>query len=44
MYTDHEGYLARARAAIDDVARQGYLLPFDAKLLLDEAMNSDIGS
>ena len=44
MYTDHEGYLVRVRAAIDDVARQGYLLPFDASQLLDEAMNWDISS
>ena len=43
MYQDHEGYLVRATAAIDDVARQGYLLPFDAKLLRDQAMDSDIG-
>jgi hypothetical protein len=44
MYQDHEGYLARAEAAINDIARQGYLLPFDAKLLLAEATNADIGS
>src|SRR4030095_13273535 len=41
-YRDHAGYVAAARAAVERLSRQRFLLPEDAERLVREAEASDV--